>query len=101
MTFVQIPLQTCSFWPPAYVNIVASFDTIVELGLDEWDGEHIDRLRGVIGMDVDASHVTFECARTLEAWKDGEENAGRGTWRLPRPALAAVYIDENTTRSTL
>jgi hypothetical protein len=79
---------------PVDVCIEASLDAIIEGDLNTFEGEQYDTLRNVISIIVDNDGVTFETCRSIEAWKRGEPNAGRGTLTIDKRLLQCVYIDD-------
>jgi len=78
---------------PKDVCIEASMDAIYEGDLKMLEGEQYDWIRNVISITVDRDTVTFETCRSIEAWKRGEPNAGRGTYTLERRLLQCIMID--------
>ena len=90
----KIPIQTTRFPEPTRVCIEASLDVIMKCNLDTFEGEQFDYIDACISMDVDPMEntVTFTSVRTIDAWRMGVPNAGRGTWVLQRDQLEAVHI---------
>lgn len=88
------PVISRTFTGPTRIAVEASHSAIVDLDLDTWAGEQFDLLNGVVSVAVDARWVIIEKARTLEALKRGEPNAGRGTLMIPRRFVKAIWTAE-------
>jgi hypothetical protein len=88
----RIPLRSQVFDGPTTVVVEASFDAILDLDLDTFEGEQYDRIESVIAIDVDRESVTLETCRSLKAWRAGVPNAGRGTLTLPRHMVEGVFL---------
>lgn len=88
----KLPMMSGRFTSPTTLTLEASIDVIADQGLDTWAGEHFDRLENVIRVDVDRDAVRLETTRSLEAFRRGEVNAGRGVREIPRAALEAIWI---------
>jgi hypothetical protein len=79
--------------PATTVTIEASWDVIHELDLDTWEGQQYDRFKNCISVNDDGSAISFETTRSIEAWKAGEPDAGRGVWTLDHDRLERILID--------
>lgn len=78
---------------PITVTLEATWDVIHEHDLDWLNGEHFDTVDGVIAIEDNGATVRLVRCRTLEAYKRGEANAGRGEWEFTRKQLQCIYID--------
>jgi hypothetical protein len=76
---------------PLTVTLEATWEVIMEHGLEWQDGEHFDTMDGVIMIEADGGTVTITRCRTLEALKRGEPNAGRGEWKFTSEQLQCIY----------
>jgi uncharacterized protein YgiM (DUF1202 family) len=78
---------------PVTVTIEASADMIAELELDTAAGDHYDHIGSVISIEQDSKgEVTITSTRSVEAWRKGEPNAGRGVWVFDRSMLERIYL---------
>jgi hypothetical protein len=81
--------------PTTNVTIEASWDVCHDLDLDTWEGQQYDTLRNVISIEQEGNEITFETTRSIEAWRAGEPNAGRGRWTFSTDQLERIIIDGN------
>ena len=88
----KIAIADRTFDAPTTIVIEASWEIIHAQGLDTDEGEHFDRIEGVVSIEVERDTVAFITVRTHAAWKRGEPNAGRGRWEFPRPSIEAIWI---------
>ena len=88
----RIPIETRTFDAPTRVCIEAAIDTIIELDLDTFEGEHFDYIDAVISLNVTPATVTLTTVRTHAAWARGVPNAGRGSLVIPRASIEALHI---------
>jgi hypothetical protein len=86
----KLPIITQTM-APTTITVEASLEVILRQDLDRFAGEQYDQLEGVISIEVTRDTVTFETARTFEAYRRGAPNAGRGTWTFQRADLAALW----------
>jgi hypothetical protein len=91
VTTTKLPLADRDFETPTRVVVEASWQTIHDLDLNEWQGEHFSSIDAVIRIEVSRETVALETVRTLAAWQRGEPSAGRGRWEFPRSAIAAIH----------
>ena len=80
---------------PINVTIEASLDTIIEHDLDTLAGEQYDTINNVISIVDDGHAHTFETCRSIEAFRRGEPNAGRGSWVIPNSKLHKIHFPDN------
>jgi hypothetical protein len=80
---------------PLTVTLEATWNVIMEQGLDWMEGEQFDSMSGVIAIDDDGTTVRIVTCRTHAAWKRGEPNAGRGEWEFTRDQLQCIYHEGN------
>jgi hypothetical protein len=88
----KLPFVDQTFSPPLTVTVEASSAACVEYDLSVTEGEHYDTVENVVAVHVETAAVEFETARSINAWLRGEPNAGRGTYRIPRAMLEAMYV---------
>lgn len=84
-------LGDTTFHPTTTVVVEASRETILKLDLDTWANEQFDRINNVLSVSYKRDGVHIETTRSIEAWKRGEPNAGRGTHIFPYDTIEAVY----------
>jgi hypothetical protein len=77
---------------PVTVTLEASADMIAELELDTSAGHHYDHIGSVIAIEEDKGTVTITSTRSIEAWREGLPNAGRGVWEFKRSMLERIYV---------
>ena len=88
-------MKTYKLDGPTRVTIEASLDTIIEHDLNTLEGEQYDVINDVISIVDDGQAHTFTTCRSVEAWKRGEPNAGRGTWVIPNSKLHKVHLPDD------
>jgi hypothetical protein len=81
---------------PTVITVEASWETCRDMDLDTFAGEQYDTIPSAISVMDDGSNIVIETVRTIEAWKRGEENAGRGKWTFPKQDLKRVLIAGKT-----
>lgn len=86
------PLTAHRFTEPTRVAVEATLDVALDLGLDTFEGEQFDYVDAVVAIDVTRDEITIETVRTLDGWKRGKPNAGRGTLTIPRAKVAAIHF---------
>lgn len=86
-------MRTIYSGEPVTVIVEASPDVIHEQSLNEFAGEHYDRIHNVISIDDDGRKVTITTSRSLDALKRGEPNAGRGVWAFEHSMLERIAIE--------
>lgn len=75
------------FSTPKTVRVEASFSTILELGLNEFQGEHFDFIRDVIAVEEFEGHVVLTTCRTIR-------DPSRTQYRIPRGLIANYAVLE-------
>lgn len=78
---------------PITVTVEASCEVIRDQHLDTFENEHFDTIRNVISVRKEGKNVVIESCRSIEAWRAGEENGGRGEWEFPTNMLERVWIN--------
>lgn len=89
-------MQQYNLSGPTRVTIEASLQVIIEHDLNTWEGEQYDHIDNVISIVDDGKAHTFVTCRSIEAWKRGVPNAGRGTWVIPNESLHKVTLPDST-----
>jgi hypothetical protein len=78
---------------PATITVEASEQVIAACNLNTLDGEQYDHVTNAVRVVDDGTTVSITTTRSLEAWRAGEPNAGRGTWEFTHDKLASVRVN--------
>jgi hypothetical protein len=80
---------------PATITLEATWEVIREHDLAWMEGEHFDTMQNVIAIDEEDGKVRIVTCRSIEAYRRGEPNAGRGEWEFTREQLQCIYHNGN------